>query len=167
MVCLPWSVPEMVQQVTRLIFRRAQAEVKHAPLTPVKRYHAESDDYDVTTAAVIEIPAQEVLRAKCRQINALLSRVEAGGERALLAHYLKVVPQHRRAAAFFELEANELQGELQELRQSFAKPMEHCHSSSSMSTCESEADSADKSELPRRRSGSMESLSLDEWSMVN
>ncbi|CAJ1354612.1 unnamed protein product [Effrenium voratum] len=153
MVCLPWSVPEMVQQVTRLIFRRAQAEVKHAPLTPVKRYHAESDDYDVTTAAVIEIPAQEVLRAKCRQINALLSRVEAGGERALLAHYLKV--------------ANELQGELQELRQSFAKPMEHCHSSSSMSTCESEADSADKSELPRRRSGSMESLSLDEWSMVN
>lgn len=177
MVCMPWNVPQLVQQVKRQLLWPLEVAKPAKPLalkapaeskcvTKVEeRYDPDMDDYDVRTAIIQEpVATRQVLRSKQRQINALLSRVEAGGEQQMLKHYLQV--------------AHELYDELQELEDGFAKEKELWaeHSLMSESTCSSLEDPEDLSrehrcdsdfvDLGRPRS---ESIMLDdqEWIMVD
>jgi len=169
---MPWNVPELVQQVKRQLLWPLEV-VKPAPpalkakakVTKVEeRYDPDMDDYDVRTAIIQEpVAERQVLRSKQRQINALLSRVEAGGEQQMLKHYLQV--------------AHELYNELQELEDGFAKEKELWaeHSLMSESTCSSLEDPEDLSrsrcdsdfvDLSRPRSESI-MLEDQEWIMVD
>eukprot|EP00913_Durusdinium_trenchii_P020506 g19264.t1 len=98
--CMPWNMPEMVQQVKLLFWRPSIPQV---PVVPVKKihhprfeggYNPELDTYDVRTAPKLDVVPEEVLRCKRRQIIALLGRVEAGGDQKMLDHYLKVADEH-------------------------------------------------------------------------
>ena len=177
MVCMPWNVPELVQQVKRQLLWPLEVAKPEPPAVkaPAKaksnvtkgteeRYDPDMDDYDVRTAIIQEpVATRQVLRSKQRQINALLSRVEAGGEQQMLKHYLQV--------------AHELYGELQELEDGFAKEKELWaeHSLMSESTCSSLEDPEDLSrsrcdsdfvDLSRPRSESI-MLEDQEWIMVD
>ncbi|CAK9098470.1 unnamed protein product [Durusdinium trenchii] len=108
--CMPWNMPEMVQQVKLLFWRPSIPQV---PVVPVKKihhprfeggYNPELDTYDVRTAPKLDVVPEEVLRCKRRQIIALLGRVEAGGDQKMLDHYLKVADEHYAELQAFEAE---------------------------------------------------------------
>eukprot|EP00435_Cladocopium_sp_Y103_P013645 s305_g3.t1 len=157
---MPWNVPELVQQVKRQLFwwpleaakpvRPAVPAVKkHATSLCEERYDPNNDDYDVRSAVIQEpVAMDQVLRGKQRQINALLHRVEAGGEQQMLNHYLQV--------------ARELYDELQELEDDYAKEKELWAETSCMSesTCSSFDTEEEKSEMGRSRSSSEDFVDL-------
>lgn len=173
---MPWNVPELVQQVKRQLFwwplEVAKQKVRPAPVKKhaknaslcEERYDPNNDDYDVRSAVIQPLEMDQVLRGKQRQINALLHRVEAGGEQQMLNHYLQV--------------ARELYDELQELEDDYAKEKELWAETSCMSesTCSSFDTEEEKSEMGRSRSSSEDFVDLsrprsdsildEEWTML-
>mmetsp|Transcript_62751 Transcript_62751/g.99418 ORF Transcript_62751/g.99418 Transcript_62751/m.99418 type:complete len:171 (+) Transcript_62751:121-633(+) len=169
MVCMPWNVPELVQQVKRQLFwwpleaakpvRKVAPVKQHAASLCEERYDPNNDDYDVRSAVIQPVAMDQVLRGKQRQINALLHRVEAGGDQQMLNHYLQV--------------ARELYDELQELEDDYAKEKElwaetSCMSESTCSSFDTEegrsrSSSEDFVDLSRPRS---DSILDDEWTML-